>query len=120
MNIPQDIKDKIANEGFTYTSDLCGGEGEDWGNINENKFHGKDIFRAFTEAASFGYKLAQEEITRLNEVLALKEQQRKEWADMCVRKQGEVERIKQLIRKMFEGESYPDNWLQFATDNNLK
>lgn len=73
MNIPQEIKDKIEDK-YPYI-------GEGFGNAS------------LREAASFGYQLAQEEIERLKRLLDLTEEQRKAWANLCIKKQARIEEL---------------------------
>lgn len=72
-----------------------------------------------------------EEIRRLNLIIKTKESERKEWADMCIKKQQEIERLKSLIEKELKYyfweltivsstcEETENKWQMFKITNNL-
>lgn len=74
-----------------------------------------------------GVKQPVSDRERLEHIIELKEKERREWADMCIKKQKEIERLRALLEKTFMdffNIGYPNAdtkswWKQFKEENNL-
>lgn len=89
--IPEDVKSKISSESNERYKNLYNLSAEMW---TSNQLVDR-LIKSFSAGAEFGYSLSLQTIqdkdrgiAKLEALLEITEDQRKSWADMCIRKQA--------------------------------
>jgi hypothetical protein len=61
-----------------------------------------NLHKLMVNAEQRGVDKTKEELEEKNKLIDLKETERRQWADMCIKKQTEIERLKGLLEKEFK------------------